>query len=510
MSKANLPIDMFYNGRTYEQMTQRIIDKMVLPNYRKALKNIDDDLAKIFAKHAKKGKLSWAEITQYNRLATLEKDIQKEIANLSRSQQAVTRNAIKNVYEESYYRTAFALENASGAALGFGKLPKHQVLAAIHNPLDRIGWGNRTSVHMATANVRIRGAITQGIIQGQDYNQISKNIGTIAGKSANDIRRIVNTETARARSMGTYAALQRAHAKGLNIKKKWVSAMDERTRDSHALLDGQTVGMEEKFISGFGNEAEAPRMFGIAEEDINCRCQMIGEFPGHEFDQRRYRYEDTPDSYVGRYSTYPQWMQKKGLRPHIETGKWTGPPRTKPWDAGMTEFEKEWHGYGREIADQEFETMVLWDNQNKFLTAVDGQAHQVTWIPQPGELARMRGGTTLHNHPSGRSFSVVDIVSAQEMGIAKEIVYSNKFIYTMEPPVGGWTPGKYRWPTWGKGVTGDIDKIAHNCTEKARATLMDEIRRGIKNIGQANEDLAHYRWLEFAKVTGVKYTRVAR
>lgn len=64
---------------------------------------------------------------------------------------------------------------------------------------------------------------------------------------------------------------------GIVMKKEWISTRDGRARDSHIALDGQRVDLEEPFTipSGekhSGAKAQQPGGFGIAEEDINCRC----------------------------------------------------------------------------------------------------------------------------------------------------------------------------------------------------------------------------------------------
>ena len=57
------------------------------------------------------------------------------------------------------------------------------------------------------------------------------------------------------------------------IVRTWVSAKDERVRDSHSSMNGQEVGFDQPFISGNGNflmyplDPNAP-----PEETIQCRC----------------------------------------------------------------------------------------------------------------------------------------------------------------------------------------------------------------------------------------------
>jgi hypothetical protein len=54
-----------------------------------------------------------------------------------------------------------------------------------------------------------------------------------------------------------------------NIVKTWCSAADDRVRDSHINIDGETVKMDEKFSNGLEYPGDPN---GDASEVIQCRC----------------------------------------------------------------------------------------------------------------------------------------------------------------------------------------------------------------------------------------------
>jgi hypothetical protein len=66
----------------------------------------------------------------------------------------------------------------------------------------------------------------------------------------------------------------KAKERGADIVKQWDSALDARTRPTHAAIDGQIREIDEPFESE-GHMAMHPGGFGIASEDINCRCVML-------------------------------------------------------------------------------------------------------------------------------------------------------------------------------------------------------------------------------------------
>lgn len=58
-----------------------------------------------------------------------------------------------------------------------------------------------------------------------------------------------------------------------NVVQIWRTAHDNRVRDSHNSMDGQTVPMGEDFVTGDGNTLRFPGdPNGPPEEVINCRC----------------------------------------------------------------------------------------------------------------------------------------------------------------------------------------------------------------------------------------------
>jgi hypothetical protein len=57
--------------------------------------------------------------------------------------------------------------------------------------------------------------------------------------------------------------------------KTWVTMMDDRVRDTHDYLEGETVGIGEDFYTYDGDHASAPGLFELAENNVNCRCELL-------------------------------------------------------------------------------------------------------------------------------------------------------------------------------------------------------------------------------------------
>jgi uncharacterized protein with gpF-like domain len=55
---------------------------------------------------------------------------------------------------------------------------------------------------------------------------------------------------------------------------EWLASFDERTRETHAMANGQVVAIGEMFKVG-GDEMPAPGQGADPAENCNCRCTIL-------------------------------------------------------------------------------------------------------------------------------------------------------------------------------------------------------------------------------------------
>jgi len=91
------------------------------------------------------------------------------------------------------------------------------------------------------------------------------------GGSVDDIVRIAETETHRIANTAALETAKKAGAKS----KTWVTMMDDRVRETHDYLEGVTIGIDDEFITFDGDHAFAPGLFDLAENNVNCRCELL-------------------------------------------------------------------------------------------------------------------------------------------------------------------------------------------------------------------------------------------
>lgn len=114
---------------------------------------------------------------------------------------------------------------------------------------------------MSTVNEKVAGKTWRDRV-----SEYFRNGGTV-----DDIVRIAETETHR---IANTAALNTAKRGGAT-QKTWATMLDDKVRETHDYLEGVTVGIDDDFITYDGDRASAPGLFALAQNNVNCRCELI-------------------------------------------------------------------------------------------------------------------------------------------------------------------------------------------------------------------------------------------
>ncbi len=93
-------------------------------------------------------------------------------------------------------------------------------------------------------------------------------------KLVNQLSVVAETETHRTINTGSMDGAeeyQRRHPNEM-VMKTWVTAGDERVRDTHDYLEGATIPLNARFFTYDGDSAMFPGDFMLAENNCGCRC----------------------------------------------------------------------------------------------------------------------------------------------------------------------------------------------------------------------------------------------
>lgn len=129
---------------------------------------------------------------------------------------------------------------------------------------------------------RFDGIVRRAIAAGQPVSEAD--IDRIVGRYSDRLLALRGEMIARTESITAFAsgrdeavvqAVEAGGAKPENVRKVWRATMDSRTRDAHAELNGQEVGLNEPFESPTGARLMHPgdSSMGAGPADvIGCRC----------------------------------------------------------------------------------------------------------------------------------------------------------------------------------------------------------------------------------------------
>lgn len=211
------------------------------------------------------------------RAANLMRGSQLEfIKDFTDGQRSATRKALTDAFQSGKGTQATA--NAFKESIG---LTEYQ-MNAVDNYRDALERGSSMALDRVLRDRRFDSTVQSSIDDGDPLSsdQIDRMVERYQSRML-DYRseNIARTESLRVASEARHEATQQMlDDTGISpdlVERTWMATNDNRTRDSHAEMDGQTVGMDEPFITPDGDELMYPGdPDGPPEEVINCRCTV--------------------------------------------------------------------------------------------------------------------------------------------------------------------------------------------------------------------------------------------
>jgi hypothetical protein len=180
-------------------------------------------------------------------------------------------------YENGFFGTLYDLQG-QGIPLIF-PINQEEVVQALQvdSKLSQ-GLYKRLGEDTTFLKRSIRAELSRGAANGTSWNEIAGHIAngmnSPFNKAYNNALRIARTEGHRVQQEATFHCQQKAKERGADVVKQWDSTLDGATRPDHVELDGQVREIDEPFEVS-GHSAPYPGAFGVASEDIHCRCCLM-------------------------------------------------------------------------------------------------------------------------------------------------------------------------------------------------------------------------------------------
>lgn len=222
---------------------------------------------------------------------------------------------IKTIYAAGYNTTLFDFETGT---LVDTTLPIYTQLSIQYilknNPSLLPVYNQNSLLNQARNRQKLNSVIIQGIINGESIPKLAKRIQKVTNSNYKAAIRTARTASGAAMNKGKLLGFKAISDMGFNIRKQWVSTLDNRTRHEHRLLMGQTVKLGEPFkINGYelsypcdptaikknpstalGTQQAVDIIEAAPEMIYNCRCVIVGILEGFEKTIEDFDYQTNP------------------------------------------------------------------------------------------------------------------------------------------------------------------------------------------------------------------------
>jgi len=190
---------------------------------------------------------------------------------------------------------SFALYDHDTVVRLMRKNPEVVPKASVNIPKDKV-WNRR----------KIYSALSQGILAGDSIPHIADRLQKVTDMNRRSAIRNARTYTTAAENGGRVDSYMRAKEMGIKIEQEWMATLDERTRQSHRMLDGEKIKIGGKFSNGCRYPGDPE---GRPEEIYNCRCTLVAadpEFAKEDAEMLAERFSRLPEG-----MTYEEWKSMK-------------------------------------------------------------------------------------------------------------------------------------------------------------------------------------------------------
>ncbi len=272
--------------------------KELFKAYKRNLDDVRQQLADIALKYTVDGKLNVSSQQRYTILKELEKQLIKQAKELGEKGIEVTTDTLTNVYTESFYKTAYAIEKGISSSINFAILKPEFVKAAVNAPIEGKTFSSRIWNNTSDLASRVKRDVEKALIQGQSPEKLARQIKKDFGSAAYQAKRVINTETAKAVSAAQDEIYQ---SSGVVNQVMWDATLENNTCDECAALDGNTWDINESHPS--------------TPLHPSCRCCCIPVVEGWKPSNKRENVVDpkTGEKNIIDYSTYDKWKESRNI-----------------------------------------------------------------------------------------------------------------------------------------------------------------------------------------------------
>lgn len=209
----------------------------------------------------------------------MKKDASEQLLKINQTAAAYVNDQLPAVYVRNYNQVANGIN---------GQIKGYSFELVDSSTIRRLATDNKTLLPYkyidGVKDVRwntqkVNSEILQGILQGDSIPNMAKRLRKVTEMNRTSAIRNARTSCTSAENKGRMDMLHDAEDKGVHTQKGWLATNDDRTRDSHAELNGVFVDIDDEFDNGLEYPGDPN---GDPSEVYQCRCTLIYKVIGFE------------------------------------------------------------------------------------------------------------------------------------------------------------------------------------------------------------------------------------
>lgn len=313
------------------------LEKRIAAEYRKAAEELQEKIDDYFEQFKKRdaeqlqllqdGKITRRQYTQWRlaqigrgkRFEALRDRVAERMTKANEVAAAYINDKTPGIYSLNRNYAAYTIEQQVGANVGFDLWDEQTVKRLIVEQPDLMPYyppkrAVKRGIDLKWGKQQITAQVTSGILQGESIKHLADRLQTnIPHMNRDSAIRAARTAITGAQNAGRLDSYLQAESMGIQLKKRWLSTLDGRTRHAHQLLDGQVQPNEKPFHSILGDIMFPGDPNAAPANVYNCRCTLIAELEGVDmsYAKRRARDPETEESVVIEDMTYAEWARWK-------------------------------------------------------------------------------------------------------------------------------------------------------------------------------------------------------
>lgn len=221
----------------------------------------------------------------------MKKEASEQLLKINQTATAYVNDQLPTVYVRNYNQVANGIN---------GQIKGYSFELVDSSTVRRLATDNKTLLPYkyidGVKDVRwntqkVNSEVLQGILQGDSIPNLAKRLRAVTEMNRNSAVRNARTSCTSAENKGRMDMLHDAEDKGVQTQKGWLATNDDRTRDSHAELNGVFVDIDEEFDNGLeypgdpnGDPSEVYNCF-IGDTKIASNSEIVRSYK-HEYEGR--------------------------------------------------------------------------------------------------------------------------------------------------------------------------------------------------------------------------------